>query len=230
VTAMGSITDAEWQALWVSVSVAGTGLLLTMPLALLTGWALARWTFWGKTALDIIVHLPLVMPPVALGYLLLLMLGPRGPVGSILDAWFGISLAFSWSGAVIVAAVSGFPLAVRAIRISAENVEDRLLQAARTLGQSPLGAFATVALPLMLPGIVAGAVLAFARALGEFGATITFAASIPGETRTLPLALHSFLQMPGGEDAALRVLALSVTVAVAALVASEILVRRATRR
>ena len=227
---MGNITDAEWQALWVSVSVAGTGLLVTMPLALLTGWALARWTFWGKTALDILVHLPLVMPPVALGYLLLLALGPRGPLGGVLQSWFGVSLAFSWSGAVLVAAVSGFPLAVRAIRISAENVEERLMQAARTLGQSPLGAFVTVALPLMLPGIVAGAVLAFARALGEFGATITFAASIPGETRTLPLALHSFLQLPGGEDAALRVLALSVTVAVAALVASEILVRRATRR
>lgn len=227
---MGNITDAEWQALWVSVSVAGTGLLVTMPLALLTGWALARWTFWGKTALDILVHLPLVMPPVALGYLLLLALGPRGPLGGVLESWFGVSLAFSWSGAVLVAAVSGFPLAVRAIRISAENVEERLMQAARTLGQSPLGAFVTVALPLMLPGIVAGAVLAFARALGEFGATITFAASIPGETRTLPLALHSFLQLPGGEDAALRVLALSVTVAVAALVASEILVRRATRR
>jgi molybdate transport system permease protein len=227
---MGNITDAEWQALWVSVSVAGTGLLVTMPLALLTGWALARWTFWGKTALDILVHLPLVMPPVALGYLLLLALGPRGPLGSVLESWFGVSLAFSWSGAVLVSAVSGFPLAVRAIRISAENVEERLMQAARTLGQSPLGAFVTVALPLMLPGIVAGAVLAFARALGEFGATITFAASIPGETRTLPLALHSFLQLPGGEDAALRVLALSVTVAVAALVTSEILVRRATRR
>ena len=227
---MGNITDAELQALWVSVSVAGTGLLVTMPLALLTGWALARWTFWGKTALDILVHLPLVMPPVALGYLLLLALGPRGPLGGVLQSWFGVSLAFSWSGAVLVAAVSGFPLAVRAIRISAENVEERLMQAARTLGQSPLGAFVTVALPLMLPGIVAGAVLAFARALGEFGATITFAASIPGETRTLPLALHSFLQLPGGEDAALRVLALSVTVAVAALVASEILVRRATRR
>ncbi len=227
---MGNITDAEWQALWVSVSVAGTGLLVTMPFALLTGWALARWTFWGKTALDILVHLPLVMPPVALGYLLLLALGPRGPLGAVLESWFGVSLAFSWSGAVLVAAVSGFPLAVRAIRISAENVEERLMQAARTLGQSPLGAFVTVALPLMLPGIVAGAVLAFARALGEFGATITFAASIPGETRTLPLALHSFLQLPGGEDAALRVLALSVTVAVAALVASEILVRRATRR
>jgi len=227
---MWTITDAEWQALSVSLSVAGVGLVISMPLALLTGWALARWQFWGKTALDIVVHLPLVMPPVALGYLLLLALGPRGPIGGPLDTWFGIDLAFSWAGAVIVAAVSGFPLAVRAIRISAENVEERLLQAARTLGQSPLGAFVTVALPLMIPGIVAGGVLAFARALGEFGATITFAASIPGETRTLPLALHTFLQMPGGEDAALRVLILSVTVAVAALVASEFLVRRSGRR
>lgn len=227
---MWGITEAEWQALWVSLTVSGVGLVISMPLALLTGWALARWSFWGKTALDIFVHLPLVMPPVALGYLLLLALGPRGPIGDPLNSWFGINLAFSWTGAVIVAAVSGFPLAVRAIRISAENVEERLMQAARTLGQTPLGAFMSVAMPLMLPGIVAGAVLAFARALGEFGATITFAASIPGETRTLPLALHTFLQMPGGEDAALRVLILSVTVAVAALVTSEILVRRAQRR
>ncbi len=227
---MGAISDAEWQALWVSVSVAGVGLLISMPLALLTGWALARWQFWGKTALDIVVHLPLVMPPVALGYLLLLALGPRGPLGEPLHDWFGLDLAFSWAGAVLVAAVSGFPLAVRAIRISAENVEERLLQAARTLGQTPLGAFISVAMPLMIPGIVAGGVLAFARALGEFGATITFAASIPGETRTLPLALHSFLQMPGGEDAALRVLVLSIGVAVAALVASEYLVRRSQRR
>lgn len=226
---MWSITEAEWQALWVSLSVAGVSLMLSMPLALLTGWALARWQFWGKTALDVLVHLPLVMPPVALGYLLLLALGPRGPLGEPLEEWFGITVAFSWTGAVIVAAVSGFPLAVRAIRISAENVEERLLQAARTLGKSAFGAFLTVALPLMVPGIVAGGVLAFARALGEFGATITFAASIPGETRTLPLALHSFLQTPGGEDAALRVLILSITVAVAALVASEYLVRRSTR-
>lgn len=227
---MWAVTDAELQALTVSLTVAGVGLLVSMPLALLTGWALARWEFWGKTALDIIVHLPLVMPPVALGYLLLLALGPRGPIGEPLQAWFGLNLAFSWTGAVIVAAVSGFPLAVRAIRISAENVEERLLQAARTLGQSPFGAFVSVALPLMVPGIVAGGVLAFARALGEFGATITFAASIPGETRTLPLALYTFLQMPGGEDAALRVLILSVAVAVAALVASEYLVRRSGRR
>ncbi len=227
---MWAVTDAELQALTVSLMVAGVGLLVSMPLALLTGWALARWEFWGKTALDIVVHLPLVMPPVALGYLLLLALGPRGPIGEPLQTWFGINLAFTWTGAVIVAAVSGFPLAVRAIRISAENVEERLLQAARTLGQSPFGAFVSVALPLMIPGIVAGGVLAFARALGEFGATITFAASIPGETRTLPLALYTFLQVPGGEDAALRVLILSVAVAVAALVASEYLVRRSGRR
>ncbi len=227
---MWAVTDAEWQALRVSLTVAGASLVLTMPFALLAGWALARWRFWGKTALDIAVHLPLVMPPVALGYLLLLLLGPRGPIGAWLEDWFGVTLAFSWGGAVLASALSGFPLAVRAIRISAEAVDERLLQAARTLGSTPFGAFATVAAPLMLPGIVAGAVLAFARALGEFGATITFAASIPGETRTLPLALHSFLQMPGGEDAAIRVLVLSVTVAVAALVASELLVRRASRR
>jgi len=227
---MASITDAEWQALWVSLSVGALSLAVSMPFAVVVGWALARWQFWGKTALDIIVHAPLVMPPVALGYVLLLAFGPRGPLGEPLYEWFGITIAFSWTGAVIVAAVSGFPLAVRAVRISAESVEERLLQAARTLGQSAFGAFATVAVPLMIPGIVAGAVLAFARALGEFGATITFAASIPGETRTLPLALHGFLQTPGGEDAALRILILSIGVAVTALIASEYLIRRARRR
>lgn len=227
---MGDVTPAEWQALRVSLSVAASSLVLTLPVALWAGWALARKRFWGRTALDIAVHLPLVLPPVALGYLLLLALGPRSPLGAALEASTGLTLAFSWGGAVLASALSGLPLAVRAIRLSAEAVDERLLQAARTLGRPPPMVFLTVAVPLMLPGIVAGGVLAFARGLGEFGATITFAASIPGETRTLPLALHAFLQAPGGEQAALRILVLSVGVAVGALIVSEILVRRTRRR
>mgnify|MGYP005850462415 CR=1 FL=1 len=227
---MGDVTAAEWQALRVSLSVAAASLALTLPVALWAGWVLARKRFWGRTALGIAVHLPLVMPPVALGYLMLLALGPRSPLGAFLESSAGITLAFSWGGAVLASALSGLPLAVRAIRLSAEAVDERLLQAARTLGRAPAMVFATVALPLMLPGIVAGGVLAFARGLGEFGATITFAASIPGKTRTLPLALHAFLQTPGGEAAALRLLVLSIGVAVAALVLSEILVRRAQHR
>lgn len=227
---MGAITAAEWEALRVSLTVAGASLALTLPVATWIGWKLARRRFRGHGLVNVLVHLPLVMPPVALGYLLLLALGPQSPLGAALEAWTGLSLAFSWGGAVLAAALSGLPLAVRAIRLSAEAVDERLLQAGRTLGRAPFMVFFTVALPLMLPGVIAGGVLAFARGLGEFGATITFAASIPGETRTLPLALHAFLQMPGGEAAALRILVLSLVIAVSALVISETLAKRVARQ
>lgn len=200
-----------------------------MPFAVAIGWLLARRAFPGKALLDGIVHLPLVLPPVAVGYLLLLLFGKQGLVGAPLHDAFGITLAFTWQGAAIAAAVMAFPLFVRALRLSFEAIDRRIEIAARTLGAGPLDTFVSVTLPLAAPGLLAGIVLAFARALGEFGATIAFAASIPGETRTLPLALYAVMQSPGNEDAAVRLMALSFAIAVAALLAAEGLSRRIAR-
>src|SRR4029079_3502996 len=191
---------------------------------------LARLEFPGKTLLDALVHLPLVLPPVVVGFALLVLFGKRGPIGSVLDAWFGFTFAFRWTGAALAAALMGFPLMVRAIRLSIEAVDRRLETAARTLGGSPIFVFASVTLPLALPGIVTGTLLSAARGLGEFGATITFGSNIPGETRTLPLAIYTYTQVPGGDANARRLSIISVVLSVAALVVSDILSRRASRR
>ncbi|MCX7346309.1 MAG: molybdate ABC transporter permease subunit [Alphaproteobacteria bacterium] len=191
---------------------------------------LARRDFWGKSLVNGLVHLPLVLPPVVTGYLLLLTFGKRGPVGSFLNEAFGIVFSFRWTGAALACAVMGFPLMVRAIRLSIEAVDRRLEAAASTLGANALWVFLTVTLPLTLPGIVAGMILCFAKAMGEFGATITFVSNIPGETQTLPSAIYTFTQIPGGDAGALRLTAISVAISLAALMASEVLARRVGRR
>ena len=219
----------EWQAVALSLRVSLWATLASLPLGIFTAYALARWRFPGHAVLNGLVHLPLILPPVVTGYLLLLSFGTRGPVGSLLQE-FGIVLAFRWTGAALAAAVMAFPLMVRAIRLSIEAVDPKLEQAAATLGASRLWVFATVTLPMILPGIIAGAILAFAKAMGEFGATITFVSNIPGQTRTVPSAIYAFLQVPGGEDAALRLVMVSVGVAMMALLLSEVVARRVAAR
>ncbi|MCC0072869.1 MAG: molybdate ABC transporter permease subunit [Rhodobacter sp.] len=219
----------EWRAVALSLRVSVWATLIALPLGILCAHALARWSFPGKALLNGLVHLPLVLPPVVTGYLLLLTFGTRGPVGGWL-AEIGIVLAFRWTGAALAAGVMGFPLMVRAIRLSIEAVDPRLEQAAATLGASRGWVFLTVTLPLILPGVLAGAVLAFAKAMGEFGATITFVSNIPGQTQTLPSAIYAFLQVPGGEAAALRLVAVSLGIAMGALALSEWLARRVAKR
>jgi molybdate transport system permease protein len=226
---MDTLSPFEWQALALSLRVSLTAVAASLPLGVAAAWLLVRAPFPGRSLLDGLIHLPLVLPPVVVGYLLLLLLGRNGVAGAWLDETFGIRLAFTWQGAAVAAAVMGFPLMVRAIRLSLEEVDARLEDAARTLGAGPWRVFATVTLPLIAPGVIAGCLLSFARALGEFGATITFAANIPGETRTLPLALYSALQMPQGDIAAARLAVISVLLAVVALALSEWLARRARR-
>jgi molybdate transport system permease protein len=220
----------EWWALGLSLKVAFWATLLNLPFALLVSHALARWTFPGKQLLNALVHLPLFLPPVVTGYLLLITFGRRAPVGAWLEQTFGLVLAFRWTGAVLAAAIMGFPLMVRAIRLAIEAVDPNLEQAAATLGASRLWVFATITLPLVLPGLIAGAVLGFAKAMGEFGATITFVSNIPGQTQTLPSAIYGFLQVPDGETDALKLVAVSVAVAMSALIASEVLARNAAKR
>jgi molybdate transport system permease protein len=219
----------EWQAVRLSLQVAFVATSISLPLAIWVAHLLARKEFPGKQLLNALVHLPLILPPVVTGYLLLLSFGAQGPVGGFL-AQFGISIAFRWTGAVLAAAIMAFPLMVRAIRLGFEAVDPKLEQAAKTLGASPLKAFATITLPMSLPAIIAGAVLAFAKAMGEFGATITFVASIPGETRTVPSAIYAFLQVPGLEAPAIRLTIIAIVIAVGALLASEWLASRARRR
>lgn len=221
---------AEWQAVALSLRVAFWSTLLSLPLGILVAYALARWDFRGKQILNGLVHLPLILPPVVTGYLLLLTFGTRGLLGGWLENTFGLVLAFRWTGAVLAAAIMAFPLLVRALRLAIEAVDPKLEQAASTLGASRFWVFLTVTLPLIVPGLIAGAVLAFAKAMGEFGATITFVSNIPGQTQTLPSAIYTFLQVPGGESAALRLVAVSVLVAMTALFASELMARRAARR
>ena len=227
---MSPISPLELEALRVSLWVAFWAVTVSLPFGLLTAWILARTDFPGHGLLNGIVHLPLVLPPVVVGYLLLILLGRQGPLGRLLFEWFGVALPFTWQGAALAAGVMAFPLMVRAMRLSLEAVDRRLEAAARTLGAGPARVFATVTLPLMAPGIVAGIILALARALGEFGATITFAANIPGETRTLPLALYSMIQTPGGEGPALRLAVISVLISLGALAVSELLARRLRAR
>ena len=227
---MLDLSPLELEALALSLRVALWSVLTSLPVGLLVAWLLARREFFGKTALNVVVHLPLVLPPVVVGYLLLVLLGREGPLGRLLYEMFGVRLPFTWEGAALAAAVMAFPLMVRAMRLSLESVDQRLEAAARTLGAGATGAFLTITLPLMAPGIVVGALLGFARSLGEFGATITFAANIPGETRTLPLALYTLTQTPGGEAAALRLTVLSVALSLAALAASEYAARHLRAR
>lgn len=226
----GWLGPQEWQAVALSLKVSIWATLLSLPLGVLVAYALARGEFRGKQLLNGLVHLPLILPPVVTGYLLLLTFGRRGAVGGWLEETFGLVLAFRWTGAVLAAAIMAFPLMVRAIRLAIEAVDPKLEQAAATLGAPQLWVFATVTLPLILPGLITGAVLAFAKAMGEFGATITFVSNIPGQTQTLPSAIYSFLQVPGGEASALRLVVLSVAIAMTALLASELLARRAARR
>jgi molybdate transport system permease protein len=220
----------EWDAIRLSLRVATIGTLASLPAGALAAYALARWRFPGKILFDGLVHLPLVLPPVVTGYLLLILFGRRGPIGAFLDSTFGIVFSFRWTGAALAAAVMGFPLLVRAIRLSFEATDRRLEDAARTLGASAPLVFLTVTLPLALPGILAGLVLAFAKALGEFGATITFVSNIPGETRTLPTAIYTYTQVPGGDANAARLAAVAIVLSLAALVVSEFLSRRIAAR
>ncbi|WEF25668.1 molybdate ABC transporter permease subunit [Paracoccus sp. S3-43] len=223
------LTPEAWQALRLSLRVSLWAVAASLPLGVFVAYALARWRFPGHGLLNGLVHLPLVLPPVVTGYLLLLSFGRRGWVGQWLDQ-IGIVLAFRWTGAALAAAIMAFPLMVRAIRLAIEAVDPRLEQAAATLGAPRPWVFLTVTLPLILPGILAGAVLAFAKAMGEFGATITFVSNIPGQTQTLPSAIYAFLQVPGGEAAAARLVAIAIAVAMAALFLSEWLSRIIARR
>jgi molybdate transport system permease protein len=212
------------------LKVAGVGTIASLPFAIAAALVLARGRFWGRGLLNVAVHLPLVLPPVVTGYLLLLGFGRRGPIGQFLEHWFGITFAFRWTGAALAAAVMGFPLMVRAIQLAIEAVDRHLEEAAATLGAPPRWTLATITLPLALPGILSGMMLAFAKSLGEFGATITFVSNIPGETRTLALAIYTFTQVPNGDAEAMRLVWLSLAVSVGALVISEILARRVEAR
>jgi len=223
------MTSDEWEILRLSIKVALWSVAGSLPVALVVAHLLARYEFHGKSVLDAFVHLPLVLPPVVIGYFLLLLLGRRGPIGAFLDQSFGIVLSFRWTGAAVACAVMGFPLMVRAIRLSLEAVDEKLEAAARTLGASRLRVLTTITLPLALPGVITGMLLSFARSLGEFGATITFVSNIPGETRTLPLAIYTYTQVPGGDPQAMRLSLIAVVVSLAALLLSEILARRATQ-
>ncbi|SEP72473.1 molybdate ABC transporter permease subunit [Thalassovita taeanensis] len=227
---MSFLSPAEWQAVALSLRVSLWATALALPLAIGVALALARGHFPGKQLLNGLVHLPLILPPVVTGYLLLLTFGRRAPLGGWLYDTFGLVLAFRWTGAALAAGIMGFPLMVRAIRLAIEAVDPKLEQAAATLGASRAWVFATITLPLILPGIIAGAVLGFAKAMGEFGATITFVSNIPGQTQTLPSAIYALLQVPGAETSALKLVALSVTLAMGALLLSELLARRAAKR
>jgi molybdate transport system permease protein len=222
-----TITAAELQIIILSLKVSLVAVAFTLPVAFLLAWILARVRFPGRFLLDGIVHLPLVVPPVVTGWLLLIAFGRTGPVGAWLEQWFGITLMFRWTGAALAAAVMALPLMVRAIRLSIEAVDRRLEKAARTLGATPWRTFTSITLPLCAPGILAGVVLGFARSIGEFGATITFVSNIPGETRTLPLAIYSALQVPGEDVTVMRLAIISVLLSLVALILSEALSRRA---
>jgi molybdate transport system permease protein len=221
------LTNEEWQALCLSAKVAVWSTVLCLPVGVAISWLLARREFPGKLALDAIVQLPMVLPPVVPGYLLLLLFGAQGPVGAWLHTHFGIVIAFTWKGAVLASAVMAFPLMVQPMRLAFRMIDVRLEYAATTLGSPPWRAFSTVTLPLAIPGIIVGSVLCFSRSLGEFGATMAFVGNIPGETRTLPLAIYSFTHVPDGETAALRLASLSIALALIALLASHAISRRA---
>lgn len=224
------LSEYEWEAIYLSLKVSAVAVAFSLPFGILMAWILVRCHFPGKTLLDSIIHLPLVLPPVVVGYLLLITMGRRGLIGEWLYDWFGFSFTFSWRGAALASAVVAFPLMVRAIRLALEAVDRRLEQAARTLGASPIRVFFTITLPLSLPGIIVGVVLAFARSLGEFGATITFVSNIPGETRTIPLAMYTLIETPGAEADAARLCVIAILLALASLLASEWFTRWGKKR
>ena len=226
---MADLSPAEWTAIWLSLKIATTATIASLPFGILVAYALARWRFPGKMLLNGAVHLPLVMPPVVTGFLLLMLLGRKGVFGAPL-ASLGIVLSFRWTGAAVACAVMGFPLMVRAMRLSFESIDKRLEQAAGTLGANRIWTFFLVSLPLAAPGIAAGAILSFAKALGEFGATITFVSNIPGQTQTIATAIYSYSQVPGGDASAMRLTAVSIAISLAALLASEIVQQRAEKR
>lgn len=215
------LTDYEWQVLLLSLKIAAMAIVFSLPIAIFSAWLLARCQFWGKSLFDSIIHLPLVLPPVALGYLLLMTMGRRGIIGQWLYDTLGISFSFNWKGAALASAIVAFPLVVRSIRLAIESIDTRLENVARTLGANKLRVFFTITLPLAFPGILMGVVLGFARCLGEFGATITFVSNIQGETRTIPLAMYTLLQVPNGEQAAMRLCVISIVLSLIALIASE---------
>jgi molybdate transport system permease protein len=221
-----TLTALEWEALRLSLWVSFWAVAVSLPFGIFCAWLLARRRFPGRTLVDGLIHLPLVLPPVVVGYALLVLFGRRGVLGLFLHDLFGLTFAFTWKGAALASAVMSFPLMVRAIRLSLENVDRGIEAAAATLGAGPIRVFLTITLPLTLPGVLAGVVLAFARSLSEFGATITFVSNIPGETRTLPLALYALTQVPGGEAAAFRLCLISVAIAFVTLIVSEVLARR----
>jgi molybdate transport system permease protein len=224
------LTPDEWTAIRLSLRIAVVATAVALPFGIAVAWLLARKNFWGKALVDGVVYLPLVLPPVVTGYLLLISFGRRGPIGAFLDHYFGIVFSFRWTGAALACGIMGFPLMVRPIRLSLEAIDRRLEDAAATLGANQFWMFLTVTLPLALPGVIAGAVLCFAKALGEFGATITFVSNIPGETQTISAAIYTFTQIPNGDAAAGRLVLIAIALALAALVASEWLARRAGTR
>jgi molybdate transport system permease protein len=225
-----TLSAEEWTAIELSLRVALVATLASLPFGVLIAYLLARGRFWGKSLLNGLVHLPLILPPVVTGYILLILFGRRGPIGAFLDQSLGIVLSFRWTGAALACAVMGFPLMVRSIRLSIEAVDQKLEEAAGTLGASPLFVFLTVTLPLILPGVIAGMILAFAKAMGEFGATITFVSNIPGETQTLSAAIYTFTQVPGGDAGALRLTLIAIAISMTALLVSEWLARLVAKR
>jgi molybdate transport system permease protein len=225
-----TLSPDEWTAVRLSLWVATIATVVSLPFGIAIAMALARGRFWGLTLLNGLVLLPLILPPVVTGYILLILFGRRGPIGAFLAEHFGIVLSFRWTGAALACGIMGFPLMVRAIRLSVEGVDKKLEEAAGTLGANRVWVFLTVTLPLILPGIIAGMILSFAKAMGEFGATITFVSNIPGETQTLPSAIYTFTQVPGGDTGAFRLTLVSIAIAMLALLASELMARYANRR
>ena len=225
-----SLSPEEWTAIRLSLWVSSIAMIASLPFGIVIAMALARGNFWGKSLLNGIVHLPLILPPVVTGFILLVLFGRRGMIGQFLEQYFGIVFSFRWTGAALACAIMGFPLMVRSIRLSIEAVDSKLEEAAGTLGASPFWVFMTVTLPLTLPGIIAGMILAFAKAMGEFGATITFVSNIPGETQTLSAAIYTFTQVPGGDAGALRLTIVAIAISMIALLASEYLARIVGKR
>ena len=225
-----TLSAEEWTAIRLSLRVSAVAVLVSLPLGILVALALARGRFWGKSLLNGIVHLPLILPPVVTGFLLLLLFGRRGPLGAFFADYFGLVFSFRWTGAALASAVMAFPLMVRSIRLSIEAVDRKLEDAATTLGASPPWVFVTITLPLIIPGIIAGMIIAFAKAMGEFGATITFVSNIPGETQTISSAIYTFTQVPGGDAGAMRLTIISIIISMAALIFSELLAALAARR
>ena len=227
---MLDLSPEEWTAIFLSLRIAIVATVVALPFGIAAAWLLARKNFWGKSLLDGIIHLPLVLPPVVTGYLLLISFGRRGPIGAFLDQHFGIVFSFRWTGAALACGIMGFPLLVRPIRLAMEAIDRRLEDAAATLGANRLAVFATVTLPLALPALIAGFVLCFAKALGEFGATITFVSNVPGETQTISAAIYTFTQVPGGDAAAGRLVLIAIAISLVALILSEWLAKRAGMR